>query len=119
MEHLIISINKNFRVQDWTPFNNEICKDNTNVDTNLNVNMNISDINLYNNDCKKSRLIYKNELINSSLNRLSNYRWRIDRTFTKGKYIYFVLIRPTIKPRPIKQNVILNLEENNKTFKPI
>ena len=108
MEYLIISTNKNLRVKDWTPFDNLMREDSNNLDMSLYIS-NYT-------DNTKLQLLYKNELINSSLNRLSNYRWKLDRTFTKGKYIYFILIRPVIKPKPIRKNMRINLEESE-TFK--
>ena len=65
--HLIICCNRNMRVNDWTPFDN-------------------NDIFLIN-----SMIVKKGDLISSSLDRLNMHNWELSNSFAHKSYIYFVL----------------------------
>ena len=68
-KHLIVSSNKNFKVHDWTPFENH-----QNIIKNLNI-------------------IYKDDLICTALDRLNSFGWKYRNSFSDNKYIYFVLTK--------------------------
>ena len=66
-KHLIICCNRDMRVNDWTPFEND-------------------DIFLSN-----SFIVKKGDLISVSLDRLSMHSWVLSNSFSHKQYIYFVL----------------------------
>ena len=66
-KHLIICCNRDMRVIDWTPFEND-------------------DIFLVN-----SFIVKKGDLISVSLDRLSMHSWVLSNSFSHKQYIYFVL----------------------------
>ena len=66
-KHLIVCCNRDMRINDWTPFQNE-------------------DKFLAN-----SFIVKKGDLISVSLDRLSLHSWELSNSFSHKQYIYFVL----------------------------
>jgi hypothetical protein len=66
-KHLIICCNRNLRVNDWTPFDN---------DDKILIN---------------SFIVKKGDLISVILDRLSLHSWELSNSFAHKQFIYFVL----------------------------
>jgi|TARA_B110001469_G_C9584357_1_gene289823 hypothetical protein len=91
MEYLIIAVDKELKVHDWTPFINKF-------DTN-NIN-----------------LVIKGDLITGSLRLLSMHNWKYLNAFQSGKYTHFLLEKPLTIIRNDSQSTVINNNQTNDDF---
>ena len=71
MDYLILSIDKDLKITDWTPFYN----------------------NKHNNLKHVNNIIYKGDLLYLGLSNLSKYGWIYKDTFINNKTNHFILIK--------------------------
>ena len=88
MEYLIIAVDKELKVHDWTPFMNKFDTSNINLDT-------------------------KGDLITNSLRLLSMHNWKYLNTFQIGKYTHFLLEKSHAIKQTASQSTLIDSNKND------